>query len=107
MNATVGANVLGVGVGFPGYTVPDAPTDSNGASGDWPGNQANAQVVEWVNVSYAVFRKSDGAYLAGPILGNTLWSSMTGSRCATNNSGDIVVEFDKTHHRWILFQPVF
>ena len=105
--ATIGANVLGVGVGFHGYTVPDAPTDSNGASGDWPGNQPNAQVVEWVNVSYAVFRKSDGAYLAGPILGNTLWSSLTGSRCATNNSGDIVVQFDKLAHRWILFQPVF
>ncbi len=56
VSATVGVNVLGVGLGFHGYTVPDAPTDSNGASGDWPGNQANAQVVEWVNVSYAVFR---------------------------------------------------
>ena len=62
-------NVLGVGLGFHGYTVPDAPTDSNGASGDWPGNQANAQVVEWVNVSYAVFNKATGAYLAGPISG--------------------------------------
>jgi len=105
--AMVGVNVLGVGVGFHGYTVPDAPTDSNGASGDWPGNQANAQVVEWVNVSYAVFRKSDGAYLAGPILGNTLWSSLTGSQCATHNSGDIIVQFDKMAHRWVLFQPVF
>jgi hypothetical protein len=107
VTATVGVNVLGVGLGFHGYTVPDAPTDSNGASGDWPGNQANAQVVEWVNVSYAVFNKATGAYLAGPILGNTLWSSLTGSQCATNNSGDIVVQFDKTHHRWILFQPAF
>ena len=56
VSATVGVNVLGVGIGFHGYTVPDAPTDSNGASGDWPGNQTHAQVVEWVNVSYAVFR---------------------------------------------------
>jgi len=105
--ATINWNVLGVGIGFHGYTVPDAPTDSNGASGDWPGNQGNAQVVEWVNVSYAVFRKSDGAYLAGPILGNTLWASLTGSQCANNNSGDIVVKFDKMAHRWVLFQPVF
>ena len=107
VTATVGVNVLGVGLGFHGYTVPDAPTDSNGASGDWPGNQANAQVVEWVNVSYAVFKKSDGSFLAGPILGNTLWSSLTGSTCATSNSGDIVVQFDKLAHRWVLFQPVF
>jgi len=107
VSATVDVNVLGVGLGFHGYSVPDAPTDSNGASGDWPGNQANAQVVEWVNVSYAVFRKSDGAYLAGPILGNTLWASLAGSQCAKNNSGDIVVQFDKMAHRWVLFQPVF
>ena len=57
--ATINWDVLGVGLGFHGYTVPDAPTDSNGVSGDWPGNQPNAQVVEWVNVSYAVFKKSD------------------------------------------------
>ena len=104
--ATVGVNVLGVGIGFHGYSVPDAPTDSNGASGDWPGNQANAQVVEWVNVSYAVFRKSDGAYLAGPILGNALWAGFGGS-CQTDNSGDIIAQFDKAAHRWVLFQPVF
>jgi hypothetical protein len=107
VTATVGVNILGVGIGFHGYSVPDAPTDVNMASGDWPGNQANAQVVQWVNVSYAVFNKATGAFLAGPILGNTPWSSLTGSQCALNNSGDIVVQFDKTHHRWILFQPVF
>jgi hypothetical protein len=105
--ATVGVNVLGVGVGFHGYTVPDAPTDVNMASGDWPGNQSAAQVVQWVNVSYAVFNKATGAYLAGPILGQTLWASLTGSQCATHNSGDIIVQFDKMAHRWLLFQPVF
>jgi len=104
--AAVGANVLGVGVGFHGYSVPDAPTDVNMASGDWPGNQANAQVVQWVNVSYAVFRKSDGAYLAGPIAGNTIWSGFNGT-CATANSGDIIAQFDKQAHRWVLFQPLF
>jgi hypothetical protein len=107
VSATINWDVLGVGIGFHGYSVPDAPTDSNGASGDWPGNQSNAQVVEWVNVSYAVFNKATGAYLAGPILGNTLWSSLTGSQCANNNSGDIVVQFDKMAHRWVLFQPAF
>jgi len=104
--ASVGVNVLGVGVGFHGYSVPDAPTDVNMASGDWPGNQANAEVVEWANVSYAVFRKSDGAYLAGPILGETLWSGF-GGQCETHNSGDIIAQFDKMAHRWVLFQPVF
>ena len=27
--------------------------------------------------------------------------------CATHNSGDIIVQFDKMAHRWVLFQPVF
>ena len=106
VNAAVGVNVLGVGVGFHGYVVPDAPTDVNMASGDWPGNQANAQVVEWVNVSYAVFRKSDGAFLAGPILGKALWTGFGGS-CEARNDGDIIAQFDKMAHRWVLFQPVF
>ncbi|MGO9275443.1 MAG: hypothetical protein ACLQOO_35265 [Terriglobia bacterium] len=104
--ATVGVNVLAVGVGFHGYTVPDAPTDSNMASGDWPGNQANAQVVGWSNVSYAVFNKATGAFIAGPILGKTLWAGFGGS-CQNENSGDIIAQFDKMAHRWVLFQPAF
>ncbi len=98
--ATVGVNVLGVGVGFHGYSVPDAPTDVNLAVGD-------TQVVQWVNVHFAIFNKSDGSYVAGPIPGNALWSSMTGSQCANNNSGDISAQWDKVAHRWVLSQPVF
>ena len=99
VGATVGVNVLGVGVGFQGYTVPDAPTDVNLAVGD-------TQVVQWVNVSYAVFDKATGASLTGPILGNTLWQGFAGT-CATANSGDIIAQWDKMAHRWVLFQPVF
>src|ERR1035441_126652 len=97
--ATVGVDVLGVGVGFLGYTVPDAPTDSNLSVGD-------TQVVQWNNVSYAVFDKTTGAVLAGPILGNALWTGFGGG-CETHNSGDIIAQWDKVAHRWVLFQPVF
>ena len=106
VTATVGVDVLGVGIGFHGYAVPDAPTDSNGASGDWPGNEINAQVVEWVNVSYAIFNKHTGAYIAGPISGQTLWTGFAGD-CSATNSGDIIVQFDKMAHRWVMFQPRF
>ncbi len=51
---SVGLNLLGVGTGFPGYSVPDAPPDTNAAVGD-------TQVVEWVNVSFAIFNKTTGA----------------------------------------------
>ncbi len=99
VSATIGLNLLGVGNGFPGYTVPDAPPDENLAVGD-------TQVVEWVNVSYAVFNKSTGAVVAGPILGNAFWSGFGGA-CQTSNSGDIIAQWDKIAHRWVMTQNVF
>ncbi|MGB9072068.1 MAG: choice-of-anchor D domain-containing protein [Terriglobales bacterium] len=99
VGATLGLNLLGVGNGFPGYSVPDAPTDVNLAVGD-------TQVVQWVNVSYAVFDKTTGATLAGPIAGNALWSGF-GGPCQTNNSGDPITLWDKIAHRWLMAQNVF
>jgi len=99
VSATIGLNLLGVGNGFPGYSVPDAPPDVNLAVGD-------TQVVQWVNVSYAVFNKSTGAVIAGPILGNSFWSGF-GGPCQTSNSGDIIAQWDKVAHRWVMTQNVF
>ncbi|MGA3316805.1 MAG: hypothetical protein ABSC64_10255 [Candidatus Korobacteraceae bacterium] len=99
VSATIGLNLLGVGNGFPGYSVQYVPTDVNLAVGD-------TQVVQWVNVSYAVFDKATGAVVAGPIEGNTLWSSLGGA-CANNNDGDIIAQWDKVAHRWLLAQNVF
>ncbi len=96
---SLGLNLLGVGNGFPNYSVPDAPPDTNAAVGD-------TEVVDWVNVSYAVFNKSTGAVLAGPIEGNVLWQSL-GGVCANNNDGDIIAQWDRTAHRWVLAQNVF
>jgi hypothetical protein len=99
VSATLGLNLLGVGNGFPGYSVPDAPTDVNLAVGD-------TQVVQWVNVSYAVFNKTTGAVIAGPIAGNAFWSGF-GGPCQTSNSGDIIAQWDKVAHRWVMTQNVF
>ncbi len=98
-NYAIGLNLLGVGTGFPGYTVPDAPPDTNMAVGD-------TQVVQWVNTSYAVFDKTSGAILAGPIEGNVLWTAIGGA-CFNNNDGDIIAQWDKAAHRWLLTQNVF
>jgi hypothetical protein len=99
VSATLGLNLLGVGNGFPGYSVPDAPPDVNLAVGD-------TQVVQWVNVSYAVFDKTTGAVVAGPILGNAFWSGFGGG-CQNTNSGDPVMLWDKIAHRWLAVQNVF
>ena len=98
-----GLNLLGVGNGFPGYSVPDAPPDTNMAVGD-------TQVVEWVNVSYAVFDKTTGAII--PVAGqdstpgNALWKGF-GGLCEANNDGDIIAQWDKIAHRWVMTQNVF
>ena len=99
VSAIVGLNLLGVGNGFPGYSIPDAPTDVNLAVGD-------TQVLQWVNVSYAIFDKTTGAVIMGPILGNAFWSGFGGA-CQTNNSGDIIAQWDKVAHRWVATQNVF
>ena len=99
VSATIGLNLLGVGVGFNGFVVPDAPTDVNLAIGD-------TQVVQWVNVSYAVFDKASGAVIAGPIFGNQFWAGF-GGPCETQNDGDIIAQWDKVAHRWLMAQNVF
>lgn len=99
VNTTIGLNLLGVGNGFPNYRVPDAPSDVNLAVGD-------TQVLQWVNVSYAVFDKTTGAIIAGPIAGNAFWSGF-GGLCQTDNSGDPIAQWDKVAHRWVVAQNTF
>jgi uncharacterized membrane protein len=91
--ATSGVNVGGVGAN--GY----APPDTNGAAGA-------TQYVQWVNVEFAVYNKSDGSLVYGPALGNSIWSGFGGS-CQSKNSGDPIVEYDKQAGRWVMMQPVF
>ncbi len=100
-NYSIGLNFLGLGNGFPNYTVSNAPPDTNMAVGD-------TQVVEWVNVSWEVFDKNTGNAELGPVTGNSLWQALPpGSLCATYDDGDPVVQWDAVAHRWVLFQNVF
>lgn len=97
----LGANFLGVGNGFNGFHPSVAPPDTNMAVGD-------TQVVQWVNASYTVCQKT-APYTCGPaVLGNTLWSGLSGNPlCKTRNDGDIIAQWDLKAHRWLLTQNVF
>lgn len=95
---SVGLDVLGVGNGFPGFTVTIAPPDTNMAVGD-------TQIVQWVNYSFAVLDKFDGSTLAGPIYGNLLFTAL-GGPCATYNDGSTIAQWDNAAHRWLLSQNV-
>lgn len=104
ISATIGLSFEGVGntsflncPSVAGFTV--APPDTNAAVGD-------TQVVEWVNVCYAVFNKSTGSLIAGPFAGTNFWKGL-GAPCETNNDGDIIIQWDKTNHRWLAAQNVF
>ncbi len=72
------------------------PPDTNGAVGA-------TQYVQWVNTYFAVFDKTNGALVAGPTAGNTLWTGFGGG-CETNNDGDPIVLYDKLANRWVMSQ---
>ena len=98
-------HVLGVGNGFPGYTVPDAPPDANLAVGD-------TEIVERVNVEWAIFNKSNGAIIQGP-QGNFTEDNyifhllLPGSLCDTGVQSDPIVKWDRVAHRWVMLQNIF
>jgi hypothetical protein len=72
------------------------PPDTNGDVGP-------DHYVQWVNLSFAVFRKTDGAILYGPADGKTLWQGFTGP-CSTSNDGDPIVLYDEIAGRWLMSQ---
>ena len=89
-------NIDGVGNGLAGFLVNSAPPDTNGSVGA-------TQFVQTVNTDFAVFSKSNGALVFGPVPINTLWSGFGGG-CQTNNDGDPTVVYDKIANRWIIAQ---
>jgi hypothetical protein len=93
-NFSVGLNFLGLGNGFPDFSPSADPPDTSMAVGD-------TQVVQWAQTVIAVFDKSSGQIQAGPILGNTIWSSLGGS-CADSGNSELIVQWDKANHRWLL-----
>ncbi len=95
-----GVNQIGDSLSCPplsGYYY--VPPDTNAAVGD-------TQIVQWVNVCYAVFDKSSGAVVAGPFAGTNFWKGF-GGPCEANNDGDPIIQWDKANHVWIAAQNVF
>ena len=102
--ATIGLSFDGVGENatnncpsVSGFLV--APSDSNAAVGD-------TQVVQWVNLCFAVFDKSSGALLAGPFPGNHFWAGF-GGQCERFNDGDPIIQLDKANHVWVASQNIY
>jgi len=75
------------------------PPDTNAAVG-------NTQVVETVNIAYAVYDKTTGKQLMAPISIQTLYRPL-GGECATGNLSDPVVNYDKVAKRWLITMIAF
>jgi hypothetical protein len=78
-NFSIDLNFVGLGNGFPNFTPSSASPDTSLAVGD-------TQIVQWTDPVFAVFDKSSGQVQAGPILGNTLWTTLGGA-CANGTAG--------------------
>ncbi len=96
VKAKLGLNFAGVGQGDYGYNDEVAPPDTNAGVG-------STQVLDWVNLSFAIFDKSTGALIAGPTVGNAFWSGLGGA-CENNNNGDIEARYDQLAGRWVVGQ---
>jgi hypothetical protein len=98
-----GSPAPAVSLAFEGLNVTQAcggclPPDTNGSIGD-------NEYIQWVNSQWAVYNKTTGALISGPTNGNSFWAGF-GGKCQTTNSGDPLVVFDQTAHRWVMSQFV-
>jgi hypothetical protein len=75
------------------------PPDTNASVGA-------TQVVETVNVAYAVYDKTTGAQIMAPTNIQTLYAPL-GGQCGTGDLGDPVVTYDKAAGRWLITMIAF
>ncbi|HET7555575.1 MAG TPA: PASTA domain-containing protein [Gaiellaceae bacterium] len=73
-----------------------APPDTNGDVG-------LTQYVQSVNSGFAVYDKSTGARVLGPVRVDTLWSGL-GGVCETDGDGDPIILYDQLADRWVISQ---
>jgi hypothetical protein len=92
-------NLLGLGSGFTGpqgiFQPSVAPPDANASVGA-------TQVVETVNRELAVFEKSTGSPILGPIFVGILWQGFNAPCVRRYDLADPVVLYDKLANRWLV-----
>jgi hypothetical protein len=90
LGITIGLHIPGIGQNV---THDGPPPDTDMAVGDY-------EVVEFVSNHFQVFDKTTGQPLTSPLQDNLLfpWKS----DCGYTPGGDVMVDWDKAHHRWLL-----
>lgn len=72
------------------------PPDTNGDIG-------GTHYVQWINLIIAVYNKTTGARIFGPVAGNSIWTGF-GGICESNNDGDPIAIYDHLADRWVISQ---
>jgi hypothetical protein len=68
----------------------------------------NGQIVETVNVDYAIYSTSDGHVIQAPAAIHNIFAAAGGSSvCASVDGGDPIVLFDKIDQVWIISQLAY
>ncbi len=91
---------MGLGQGFPGYHVYIGTSDMNLSIGD-------TEIIQWGNNQFAVFDLNGNNLLFDGqsfVMGNILFAGLP--NCGVRNDGDIIAQWDKMAHRWVMEQPV-
>lgn len=98
-------NTPAADLSFPGYDNDDNAAVAGGriAPPDTNGDVGTDYYVQYVNLGWMVFSKTDGSVVAGPFRGNTFWEGF-GGICESDNSGDPIVLYDRYADRWVFSQ---
>ncbi len=92
---------------FGGY---DSSDNSSGLfPPDTNGDVGRVYYVQYNNVGWKYFNKSNGSLAGGPFVGNSFWQGSTlpaSSPCVTNNAGDPIVLYDHLAQEWVFSQFV-
>jgi len=88
--------VIGINIdGTPSGANADLDASPNGSVG-------GTQYVQWTNSQVAVYNKSNGALVWGPVAASSFWSGVGGPCLNSQNNGDGIIEFDKIASRWVI-----
>lgn len=70
---------------------------------DTQGDVGRSVYVQAINLLLAVYRKTDGARIFGPVATSSIWDGF-GGICESNNDGDPIVLYDDAADRWLVSQ---
>ena len=70
---------------------------------DTNGDVSDQHYIQWVNTRWAIYDKTDGSVVQGPMDGNSFFVGF-GGQCENSNPGDPIALWDPRAQRWVMSQ---